>query len=76
MGDVSVVGSPFYCSFTGVADPLFPSITVKPKHLAEVTIPNVKDAVNVFDRANCLVDGLSVPAALQAPFEEQSRILL
>jgi hypothetical protein len=37
------------------------------KHRSEVTIPNVKDAVNVFDRTNCLVDGLSVPAALQAP---------
>ncbi|CAK9089626.1 unnamed protein product [Durusdinium trenchii] len=30
-----------------------------------VTIPNVKDAVNVFDRTNCLVNGLSVPASLQ-----------
>ena len=31
----------------------------------EVTIPNVKDAVNVFDRSNCFIDGLTVPAALQ-----------
>ena len=30
-----------------------------------VTIPNVKDAVNVFDRSNCFIDGLTVPAALQ-----------
>ena len=34
-------------------------------HKSEVTIPNVKDAVNVFDRSNCFIDGLTVPAALQ-----------
>lgn len=31
----------------------------------QVTIPNVKDAVNVFDRSNCFINGLSVEAALE-----------
>ncbi|CAJ1433692.1 unnamed protein product [Effrenium voratum] len=30
-----------------------------------IVIPNVKDGVNAFDRTNCMVEGMYVPAALQ-----------